>query len=176
MPTLVRTPQLSELTKRVEAPPASAPGGDTTVNVFTVAEVAEIVQVSKSRIKNWTIGRPLKIVPKVRAYRGKGSRNLYSLQDVYLFALVTQLHDDGLSTKLIEYILEGVLLGPRLGPVMAVILHRPQGKWKALTMTGGFDWDEINRRAAASRGLYFLNVRAVLNHVNESAAKIRGGE
>ena len=176
MPKIMRPPDLSVLTRQTSVPPARAPMSDTTVNVFTLGEVAEILEVPKSRIKNWTIGRPLKIIPKVRAFRGKGSRNLYSLEDVYLLAFVNQLHNDGLSNKLIEYVIDGAFLGPKLGPVQAIILHQSQGKWAARVFTGGFDWKSIMQMSAEARGFYFLHFSALLNQVNDRVTKLYGGE
>jgi DNA-binding transcriptional MerR regulator len=176
MPKIIKPPDLSVLTRHTDLPPDRAPMGDTTVNVFTLGEVAEILEAPKSRIRNWTIGRPFKIVPQVRAFRGKGSRNLYSMQDVYLLALLSQLHNDGFSNKLIEHVIEEAALRPKLGPIHAIILRRSEGKWTARFFTGDFDWDRIKQMAAEWRGFYFLHLSALLNRVNERVTKLHEGE
>jgi DNA-binding transcriptional MerR regulator len=71
-------------------------------SVFTVAEAATILGMPESRIKNWTNGRPLRIIPSVRPAEGTGSRNLYSKTDLYTFAVANQLKKDGFSLKKIE--------------------------------------------------------------------------
>jgi len=176
MPRIAKSPDLSVLTRQTDVPPDRAPKGDTTVNVFTLGEVAEILEAPKSRIKNWTIGRPFKIVPKVRAFRGKGSRNLYSMQDVYLLALVSQLHNDGFSNNVIEHVIEEGALRPKLGPIHGIIVHRYKGKWFVKFRTGDFDWDDIKRMAAEWRGFYLLHFKALVNHVNERVTKLQGGK
>src|SRR5437762_201021 len=77
----------------------------TDLQVFTLGEVAAILQLPKSRVKNWTIGRPLKIIPKVLAAKGTGSRNLYSIEDVYVMGFIKQLSEDGFSSKTIKQLL-----------------------------------------------------------------------
>jgi len=151
------------------------------MEVFTIGEVAEILHAPLSRIKNWTVGRPFKIVPRIMAAKGKGSRNLFSLEDVYILALVNQLHMDGLSNKVIPVVLEEVFLTPKLGPVSAFALTRVGDKWRARFLTGEVRYENVvprRRRATgeASPGSYVLNVRALVGWVNSRVAKLRGKE
>lgn len=73
--------------------------------IFELDEVATIVGMPKSLAKNWTIGRPLKITPSVRTALGKGSRNLYGLEDVLKMALAYEMSEAGLNAKLIQRVL-----------------------------------------------------------------------
>jgi len=75
------------------------------LEVFEIADVAKIVGVPISRIKNWTIGRPFRVRPTVRAARGKGTRNLYSTQDVYILGLINQMTVDGIAPSTIQQFL-----------------------------------------------------------------------
>jgi hypothetical protein len=79
---------------------------DTYPPIFELDEVATIVGMPKSLAKNWTIGRPLKITASVRSARGKGSRNLFSLIDVFKMALAYEMSEAGLSVRLIQRVLE----------------------------------------------------------------------
>jgi hypothetical protein len=149
------------------------------MDVFTLGEIAEILQAPISRIKNWTAGRPFKIIPRIMGAKGKGSRNLYSLEDVYLFALVNQLHNDGLSNRVIPVLLEEVFLTPKLGPVSWFRLTRVGDKWQAKFSTGELRWEDIPGRrvkakASVSHGIYLLDVRALVGWVNSRVAKLRG--
>src|SRR5436309_4088844 len=117
------------------------------MEVFTIGEIATILQVPLSRLKNWTVGRPFKIIPRIMAATGKGSRNLFSLEDVYVFALVNQLHTDGLSHKLIPEVLEDVFLTPKLGPVRFMSLTRTGDKWRAKFGTGELRNENVPRRS-----------------------------
>jgi len=73
---------------------------------FELSDVADLLQLSISTVKNWTIGRPLSIKPSIRASQGKGSRNLYSREDVYVLALAAQLSRDGFAIKTVQDILD----------------------------------------------------------------------
>ena len=72
---------------------------------FELSDVADLLQLSISTVKNWTIGRPLSIKPSIRASQGKGSRNLYSREDVYVLALAAQLSRDGFAIKTVQEVL-----------------------------------------------------------------------
>lgn len=74
--------------------------------IFELSEVAEILHLPASRIKNWTIGRPLTITPSVRPASGTGSRNLYNTDDVYLFALAEDLNEFGIVPRLTQQVLD----------------------------------------------------------------------
>ena len=150
------------------------------MDVFTLGDVAEILQVPKSRIKNWTIGRPLKIVPRVLAGKGKGSRNLYSLEDLYLFALVNQLYADGLSNNAIQYVVDAAFRTPKLGPVQFFSLTVEKGEFRGKFMTSEREWETTptKRRRATPKitaGTYTLNVADVVAWVNHRITKLRGG-
>lgn len=74
--------------------------------VFEFSEVAEIVGMPKARAKNWTVGRPIKLTPSVKGSGGTGSRNLYSVEDVYLMAFVNELWRAGFTLKAIQRVLD----------------------------------------------------------------------
>jgi hypothetical protein len=79
-----------------------------SVQIFELADVAAILGIEKSRVKNWTIGRPFSVQASVRASFGKGSRNLFSRNDVYCFALVERLIGVGTPVAAIQQMLEVV--------------------------------------------------------------------
>jgi DNA-binding transcriptional MerR regulator len=74
--------------------------------VFGFSEVAEIVGMPKALAKNWTVGRPLKLTPSVKDSGGTGSRNLYSVGDVYRMAFVNELWRAGFTLKAIQRVLD----------------------------------------------------------------------
>jgi hypothetical protein len=141
-------------------------------DVFTLGEVAELLKVPKTRIKNWTIGRPLRIVPGILAGQGKGSRNLYSLEDVYVFALINQLYRDGLTNEAIKDVLGGVFLTPKLGPVKYFVLKNEKGRWiPRFFQTSELKWEKVianttGAEAEVGPGAYALNMRQLVGWVN----------
>lgn len=70
--------------------------------VYELKDVAEILQMPKSKVKNWTIGRPLRIVPSLSGFGGKGSRNIYSVSDLMSFALAQHLEESGFAPDFIQ--------------------------------------------------------------------------
>lgn len=81
---------------------------ETAQRIFELSEVAEILHLPASRVKNWTIGRPLTITPSVRQAKGTGSRNLYGADDMYLFALAEELNAFGLVPRFTQQVLDRV--------------------------------------------------------------------
>lgn len=76
------------------------------LQIYELADIAAILDLEKSRVKNWTIGRPFSVHPSVRASFGKGSRNLFSRNDVYCFALVKRLNEIGAPVAAIQQMLQ----------------------------------------------------------------------
>ena len=161
------------------APPTNS--FDASVQVFTLGEVAELLQAPKSRIKNWTIGRPLKIVPRVLSAQGKGSHNLFSLNDLYVLAFVNQLYTDGLSMSAIEYLVDGSFLALRLGPVEEFEFRRGKGgKWGVRIGTANFEYKDVQPLppsavdvvAGKSPGKYILDVKALVGIINSRIAAL----
>jgi hypothetical protein len=67
------------------------------IPTFEFREMISILDMSPSRAKNWTVGRPFKLEPSIRTATGQGSRNLYSLDDVYLMGIANDLSLSGMS-------------------------------------------------------------------------------
>jgi DNA-binding transcriptional MerR regulator len=97
--------------------------------VFELADVAAILGIEKSRVKNWTIGRPFSVRASVRASFGKGSRNLFSRNDVYCLGLVKRLSEVGAPAKAIQSMLE------KLGAEVATDAFWKEGEWLFLKRT-----------------------------------------
>ena len=76
------------------------------VRVFELADVARILGMPKSKVTNWTIGRPFYFPASFQSGEGKGTRNLYSVHDVIVMALVNELRNVGLSIRDIETVLK----------------------------------------------------------------------
>jgi len=103
------------------------------MQTFEFREMVKVVGISETKAKNWIVGRPFKIEASVHTATGQGSRNLYSLDDVYLMAVANELSRSGMAAKAI-----GDLVGtiktrfPKgLGQVDSVTLWRnPKHEYK----------------------------------------------
>ena len=78
------------------------------LQTFEFREMIAILGMSPSRAKNWTVGRPFKLEPSIRTASGQGSRNLYSLEDVYLMGLADVLSRGGMSAGAIGELVAAV--------------------------------------------------------------------
>jgi hypothetical protein len=87
-----------------------------TVKVFELLEMEKILGLKTGKAKNWTNGRTgIVIEPSVRKASGTGSRNLYSLQDLYLLGVAEEFSKAGFAAKAIGRLLEAAR--PMLGEV-----------------------------------------------------------
>jgi hypothetical protein len=68
-----------------------------SIPTFEFREMISILGMSPSRAKNWTVGRPFKLEPSIRTASGQGSRNLYSLEDLYLMGIADELSHEGIA-------------------------------------------------------------------------------
>jgi hypothetical protein len=68
-----------------------------TIQTFEFREMISVLGMSPSRAKNFTVGRPFKLEPSIRTASGHGSRNLYSLEDVYLMGVANDLSHAGMA-------------------------------------------------------------------------------
>ena len=150
-------------------------------HVFTLSEVAEILAIPETRVKNWTIGRPLKIRPSIAA-RGTGSRNLYRLHDICRFAIANQLHQNGFRPQVIQRVLDA---------------GKEFTNCNLLVIPAGVDWTKnrtnlevqlidhaqylkegleiIHRSIAKSIGCFVLNTLSLTNRVDAWAEDFLGG-
>jgi DNA-binding transcriptional MerR regulator len=78
------------------------------ISVFELPEIAKVLEMPLTKARNWTIGRPLSIPASIRPATGTGSRNLYSIEDVYLMALANEFSKAGFAAKAIGKLLEVV--------------------------------------------------------------------
>lgn len=76
------------------------------MEIFELGDIAKILRMPITKVKNWTIGRPLEIAPSIRPASGHGSRSLYGMDDLYLFALANELSKAGLAAKAIGKVMD----------------------------------------------------------------------
>jgi hypothetical protein len=64
---------------------------------FEFREMISILGMSPTKAKNWISDRPFKIEASIRTASGHGSRNLYSLEDLYLMGIADELSHSGMA-------------------------------------------------------------------------------
>ena len=75
------------------------------MKIFELSEMAEVLGMPLTKARNWTIGRPLMIPASIRSSTGTGSRNLYSIEDVYLMGLANEFSKAGFAAMAIGRLL-----------------------------------------------------------------------
>ena len=90
---------------------------------FEISEVALLLGMPQTRVKNWTIGRPLTIKPSVRRAKGKGTHNLYGPQEVFLMGLAQHLTSDGLGMEAVEEVIKKRGRAPEMANYL--LIYRP---------------------------------------------------
>ena len=143
------------------------------ITVFELSEVAGLLHLSSSTVKNWTIGRPLSIQPSIRAEGGTGSRNLYGRDDVCLFALVTQLTRDGFATRTLKHVLEELAvlkereggLAPVLAHYSTLVISSPHERTKVQFLAGDLTTAVHEQLREDVRGCYILDLTKLVKWV-----------
>ncbi len=98
------------------------------MEVFELPEVAEILGLDLAKAKNWSNGRTgLVIEPSVRKATGTGSRNLFSLNDLYLFGIAQACSKTGFAAAAIGKLVDSLRPKyPDLSRVPILTLWRPK--------------------------------------------------
>lgn len=148
--------------------------------IFGLGEVARIIGAPPSRVKDWTIGRPLLIAPSVLAASGTGTRNLYSREDVYWMAMLKQLGEAGLATEVLSDVLrvresEEQRGGqPFLRHVTALKITGRGGRLASVRWwTGDDPTPFFSRFPPGPPGEYMLDLRPLWKRVDRRIAKLR---
>jgi DNA-binding transcriptional MerR regulator len=148
--------------------------------VFMLREVAEILGLPPTRVKNWTIGRPHTIKPSIRAH-GSGSRNLYDIYDLYRLAIVAQLSSDGFTADAIQLIMAELGNHFRASALALVTSSGGPAQWKkenhlqvrvvspAQYKQDG--WRVVDGPASSSFGCYVLNISKIAGIVDDLAER-----
>jgi DNA-binding transcriptional MerR regulator len=141
--------------------------------IFSLSGVAQILGIPQTRVKNWTIGRPLQIRPSIPA-RGTGSRNLYGLYDIYRIEIANQLHQNGFRPQVIQRVLDA--LGEKFTTCVFVVISAGVDWTKNRTklavqlienkqwMREG--WEIVQRPIANSMGCFVLNTLSLIQRVD----------
>lgn len=131
---------------------------------FEYSEMMRVLGMSSAKAKNWTVGRPFKIEASVHAASGQGSRNLYSLEDVYLMGIANELSKAGMAANAIGKLIEAVKakFPSGLGAVDTLYISRgPKLAYRIEARADRLPKDDIVR--------FTINVRELRARVEQGA-------
>lgn len=144
------------------------------LQIFELSEVAELLHLSASTVKNWTIGRPLSIKPSIRASRGKGSRNLYSRNDVCVLALAAQLSRNGFALNTVQKVLKELRdKSHLLGTSYSSLVISSSGEKPEIRFLSGPLTISIHERLRGDViGSYVLDLKKLVSGVDDQIKKL----
>src|SRR5262249_12209359 len=139
---------------------------------FMLAEVAQILDMPESRVKNWTIGRPLTITPLIPAY-GTGTRNLYSVYDIYRMAIAKHMNASGGMARAVQAVVDKV--GTSFGSSAFALIEIPQLQKRGGELEVSIVFDrgratsglrQVLRKVASSFCCHVVNLRTIVQDVD----------
>jgi hypothetical protein len=136
--------------------------------IFELAEMAKVVGMPFSKAKNWTMGRPIRFRASLRSGMGTGSRNLYSLDDVYLVAIAHECSKTGMAAKAIGKLIDAVRMKLPAGLHGVGMLYA----WRGPKLTYRIEARE-DRLSADTVVRLVINVRALRATVDLGVRKLR---
>ena len=121
--------------------------------------------MTPAKAKNWTVGRPFTIPASAYQASGRGSMNLYSLDDVYLMAVAHEFSKAGFAANAIGKLVEAVQAKyPTLGDAPAITVCRPKAG-------GKFEIREVSNKPPDATLWMTVNTPSLVQTVNERAEK-----
>ena len=70
--------------------------------VFTKHDISQVFGIPATRVTNWEAGRTIKLRPSLLEASGRGTRNVYSLADLYKTGLAIRLLAVGYSGDVVQ--------------------------------------------------------------------------
>jgi hypothetical protein len=144
---------------------------------FFLSQAAKILEMPQTTVKNWTIGKPLRIDPH-RSAVGSGFPNLYGIHDLYRFSIAKRLSMDGLAPRAIQSILDGLgadFTSSEFAIVTSGDGHHPRRSKRTNLQVQGFSQSQFDREgwsvARSSFGCHVLNILGITEDVNQRVDK-----
>jgi len=134
--------------------------------VFELPEMAKILGLPEAKAKNWTNERTgLVIEASIRQATGTGTRNLYSLEDLYLMGVAREFSKAGFAPKAIGKLLDAVRLNlPRVRRNARLVLWR-------LKPEGPFHLSQDRDRPDGVTLWHTLEIGALLDAIDSAVEK-----
>jgi hypothetical protein len=137
------------------------------MQAFDLVEMAGLVGMKSAKVKNWTVGRPFTIHPSAYQASGRGSINLYSIQDVYLMAVAGEFSKAGFAAVAIGKLVEVLQTKfPDLGAAPMLTVWRRQAG-------GKFEITEDRHHPAEASLWITLNTPNIVKTIDQKVEKMR---
>jgi DNA-binding transcriptional MerR regulator len=136
------------------------------MRAFDLTEMARLVGMTPAKAKNWTVGRPFTIAASAYQASGRGSINLYSIEDVYLMAVAHEFSKAGFAAKAIGKLVESLRARyPSLEAAPALTVWRPKAG-------GKFEIAESGKVPIETALRIIVDAPSIVQSVNERAERL----
>jgi hypothetical protein len=133
---------------------------------FDLIEMTRLVGMKFAKVKNWTVDRPFTIHPSAYQASGRGSMNLYSIQDVYLMAVAGEFSKAGFAAVAIGKLVKALQAKfPDLGAAPVLMAWRPKAG-------GEFEITEANDAPPDAALRVIVDAPRIVEGVNRRAEKL----
>ena len=102
---------------------------------LTLSEVVKLTGLPKTQVQNWTSGRPYSVFPSIAAGGGKGSRQLFAIEDVYFLCFLNELREQGLSVAGMNRVIDYFQIRFVGEPKSVFKYFRPNVCWLVVNLT-----------------------------------------
>jgi hypothetical protein len=134
------------------------------MQAFDLTDMAKVVGMTFAKAKNWTVGRPFTIPASAYQATGRGSINLYSLEDVYLMAVANEFSKAGFAAAAIGKLVDVLRVKyPSLGAAPVLTVWRPKAG-------GRFEIAETPHEPATLQVV--IDMPKIAKAVNQNAEKL----
>jgi DNA-binding transcriptional MerR regulator len=140
------------------------------VQTFEFREMIRVLGMSAATGKNWTVGRPFKLEPSIRTATGHGSRNLYSLEDVWLMGVANELSKAGMAANAIGKLIDAVRMKFPAGLCGVHVLYACRGPKQTYRIETRED-----RLAADTVVRIAIDVRRLRDRLDREVGRLRRG-
>jgi DNA-binding transcriptional MerR regulator len=136
------------------------------LQVFELPDLIKILGLSPTKAKNWTNGRSgVMIEPSIRKATGTGSRNLYSVEDLYLMGIALEFNKAGFTAKAIGKLLEAAR------PMLADVAHH--AVWTVYRKAGGqFRVEQGSAKAPPFVLRHMLDIGALIKTIDAAVERL----
>jgi hypothetical protein len=148
------------------------------LQTFEVSDLAAIVGISTTIAKNWSLGKPLSITPSIRNSAGTGMPNLYSINDVYLMALINELQKAGIVMNIIKKVLDELyVLSIDLtedSSIGYLLIMFRENSVALRSINSGIDNVQIEFTSSEKKTpvLHIVNLKLLLAQINDRAKEL----
>lgn len=150
---------------------------------YLAADVEKITGIKRNRLEQWM--KSGFISPSIQVAKGYGTRNVWSLNDLYEIELFKQVTESGLSRDLVSKFLDSGRINENdVGDIYFLVYMRKNGEVKSLALAYDKNEDKTINLSTMQKELdvigfddcYIVNFKKIIGRVDQKIEKFKKGE